>query len=174
MAKKVKLAPSGDNPANPPKSAQAKAQDDQVMAVRPPFAPPYPLILYPPRLLTHPQPQPQHSHTNPSVQTNNSSIVSKRSVEKLYYADEPHFFRYFVKKFQRRAPLINRGYWLRLRAIDVLVRDFLKAARGRGKRGVVVNLGCGRFVLCLSFLPFSFFFFFLLFSPFSVFLSPLL
>ncbi|KAM3499018.1 hypothetical protein MY10362_007696 [Beauveria mimosiformis] len=41
--------------------------------------------------------------------TNSSSIVSKRSVERLYYPDEPHYFRYFVKKFQRRAPLINRG-----------------------------------------------------------------
>jgi hypothetical protein len=92
-----------------------------------------------------------HFLTPPPTQTNNSSIVSKRSVEKLYYADEPHFFRYFVKKFQRRAPLINRGYWLRLRAIDVLVRDFLRGARGRGKRGVVVNLGCGRLVLfCYS------------------------
>jgi tRNA wybutosine-synthesizing protein 4 len=78
------------------------------------------------------------------LQTNNSSIVSKRSVEKLYNPHEPHFFRYFVHKFQRRAPLINRGYWLRLRAIDVLVRDFLRGARGRGKRAVVVNLGCGR------------------------------
>jgi hypothetical protein len=28
----------------------------------------------------------------------------------------------------------------------VLVRDFLKAAKTRGKRGVVVNLGCGRLV----------------------------
>jgi hypothetical protein len=82
-------------------------------------------------------------------QTNNSSIVSKRSVEKLYYPDEPHFFRYFVKKFQRRAPLINRGYWLRLRAIDVLVRDFLRGAKARGRRGVVVNLGCGRSVASL-------------------------
>ncbi|TVY41335.1 tRNA wybutosine-synthesizing protein [Lachnellula subtilissima] len=44
--------------------------------------------------------------------TNNSSIVSKRSVERLYFPDEPHFFRYFVKKPQRRSPLINRGYWL--------------------------------------------------------------
>ncbi|KAM5357826.1 hypothetical protein ACJZ2D_015869 [Fusarium nematophilum] len=54
--------------------------------------------------------------------TNSSSIVSKRSVERLYYPNELHFFRYFVTKFQRRAPLINRGYWLRLRAIDVIVR----------------------------------------------------
>ncbi|KAK3997186.1 putative leucine carboxyl methyltransferase 2 [Cladorrhinum sp. PSN332] len=109
-------------PPNPngqlPKSAQAKAQDDQVMG------------------------------------TNSSSIVSKRSVEKLYYASEPHFFRYFVKKFQRRAPLINRGYWLRLRVIDVLVRDFLRRPLREGKkRKVVVNLGCGSDVLpwqCLT------------------------
>ncbi|EEU42559.1 uncharacterized protein NECHADRAFT_47919 [Fusarium vanettenii 77-13-4] len=55
--------------------------------------------------------------------TNSSSIVSKRSVERLYYPHELHFFRYFVPKFQRRAPLINRGYWLRLRAIDVIVHS---------------------------------------------------
>ncbi|GJN78048.1 tRNA methyltransferase ppm2 [Purpureocillium lilacinum] len=73
--------------------------------------------------------------------TNSSSIVSKRSVERLYYPDETHFFRYFVKKFQRRAPLINRGYWLRLRAIDVVVRQFLTRPSGRKK--LVINLGCG-------------------------------
>ncbi|KAK4190317.1 putative leucine carboxyl methyltransferase 2 [Podospora australis] len=93
--------------------------------------------------------------------TNNSSIVSKRSVEKLYFpSEEPEFFRYFVKKFQRRAPLINRGYWLRLRVIDVLVRNFLlredlrKGKDGKEeKKKVVVNLGCGSDVLpwqCLT------------------------
>ncbi|GAB7352479.1 hypothetical protein MBLNU459_g2886t2 [Dothideomycetes sp. NU459] len=43
------------------------------------------------------------------MDTNSSSIVSKRSVEKLYYAGEAEYFRYFVRKFQRRSPLINRG-----------------------------------------------------------------
>ncbi|KAK5000385.1 tRNA methyltransferase ppm2 [Elasticomyces elasticus] len=75
------------------------------------------------------------------MDTNSSSIVSKRSVEKLYHTGEPEYFRYFVKKFQRRSPLINRGYWLRMRAIDHVVRTFLnKQSR---KRKVVVNLGCG-------------------------------
>ncbi|KAK3386929.1 hypothetical protein B0H63DRAFT_412060 [Podospora didyma] len=113
-------------------------------------------------------------------QTNNSSIVSKRSVEKLYYPHEPHYFRFFVKKFQRRSPLINKGYHLRMHVIDVLVRRFLQAptaplplalaAGGRGLMGddggggggkkkkikVVVNLGCGSDVLpwqCLSRYP---------------------
>ncbi|KAI7777459.1 hypothetical protein LA080_003500 [Diaporthe eres] len=75
------------------------------------------------------------------MNTNNSSIVSKRSVERLYYPDEAHFFRFFVKKFQRRAPLINRGYHLRLHVIDVTLRDFLR--RPSEKRKVIVNLGCG-------------------------------
>ncbi|KAI0843759.1 LCM-domain-containing protein [Hypoxylon sp. FL0890] len=77
--------------------------------------------------------------------TNSSSIVSKRSVERIYYPDEPHFFRFFVKKFQRRAPLINRGYYIRLHVIDVAVRRFLE--RPSEKKKVVVNLGCGSDVL---------------------------
>ncbi|KAK4455625.1 methyltransferase [Podospora aff. communis PSN243] len=126
MAQKKKPQPSPDGSTPPPtKSAQARAQDDQVMA------------------------------------TNNSSIVSKRSVEKLYYPNEPHFFRFFVKKFQRRAPLINRGYHFRLHVIDVLVRNFLRAlskpgTNGKPKKKVVVNLGCGSDVLpwqCLTRYP---------------------
>ncbi|KAK3683685.1 hypothetical protein B0T22DRAFT_383634 [Podospora appendiculata] len=103
--------------------------------------------------------------TKKNTQTNNSSIVSKRSVEKLYYPDEAHFFRFFVKKFQRRAPLINRGYHFRLHVIDVLVRKFLKrrsadegaaAAGVPGRKKVVVNLGCGSDVIpwqCLTRYP---------------------
>ncbi|KXH65396.1 leucine carboxyl methyltransferase [Colletotrichum salicis] len=77
--------------------------------------------------------------------TNNSSIVSKRSVEHLYYPDEPHYFQFFVKKFRRRAPLVNRGYHLRLKVIDTLVRRFLEKPSTRKK--VIVNLGCGSDVL---------------------------
>ncbi|PVH80226.1 LCM-domain-containing protein [Cadophora sp. DSE1049] len=73
--------------------------------------------------------------------TNSSSIVSKRSVERLYFPNEAHFFRYFVKKPQRRSPLINRGYWLRMKAIDQVVRQFL--GKDSKKQKVVINLGCG-------------------------------
>lgn len=73
--------------------------------------------------------------------TNNSSIVSKRSVEKLYLPEPHHFFRYFVKKPIRRAPTINRGYWLRMRAVDWVVRQFLEKPSDHGK--VIINLGCG-------------------------------
>ncbi|KAF2240086.1 LCM-domain-containing protein [Viridothelium virens] len=75
------------------------------------------------------------------METNNSCIVSKRSVEKLYRSDEPEFFRYFVKKFQRRSPLINRGYWLRMKAIEHVILSFLNAPSTKHK--LVINLGCG-------------------------------
>lgn len=73
--------------------------------------------------------------------TNNSSIVSKRSVERLYY-EEPHFFRHFVKKPQRRSPLINRGYWLRMHAVEQVVRQFLLKPSEKCKK-IVLNLGSG-------------------------------
>ncbi|OKL56224.1 tRNA wybutosine-synthesizing protein 4 [Talaromyces atroroseus] len=81
--------------------------------------------------------------------TNNSSIVSKRSVE-LRYFPQNQFFRYFVKKPQRRAPLINRGYWLRMHAIAETVRQFLENSDTRPK--FVLNLGCGYDPLAFQFL----------------------
>jgi tRNA wybutosine-synthesizing protein 4 len=77
------------------------------------------------------------SHSTERSQTNNSSIISKRSVERLYLS-EPHFFRYFVRKPQRRSPTINRGYWLRMRAVEHVVREFLGAAEASGESGVWV------------------------------------
>lgn len=120
--------------APPSKAERSQALDDLIMGVS----------IYP-----HPH-TPLLTHIS---QTNSSSIVSKRSVERLYYPDEPHYFRYFVSKFQRRAPLINRGYWLRLRAVDVLVRQFLAKTASSSPtlpspaRKVVINLGCGSDVL---------------------------
>jgi tRNA wybutosine-synthesizing protein 4 len=76
-----------------------------------------------------------------SIATNDYSIVSKRSVEKIYTPDDPAFLKPFVPKFKRRAPLINRGYWLRTKAIESKIVRFLSRYRTRPK--VVVNLGCG-------------------------------
>lgn len=59
----------------------------------------------------------------------------------MYYPDKKQFFRFFVKKFQQKAPLINRGYHLTLHVIDVILRNFLKTPSTKKK--VVVNLGAG-------------------------------
>jgi tRNA wybutosine-synthesizing protein 4 len=68
-------------------------------------------------------------------------IVSKRCVEKLYHQNEPSFYKPFVSKFKRRSPLISRGYWLRMKAVDSTIEAFLQ--RPTDKKMVVMNLGCG-------------------------------
>ncbi|KAL8830090.1 MAG: hypothetical protein Q9170_005893 [Blastenia crenularia] len=82
----------------------------------------------------------KHSQDEKVMETNNSSIVSKRSVERLYYP-KPHFFQYFVKRPLRRSPLINRGYWFRMHLIESKVLEFLSEFTKKHK--IVVNLGCG-------------------------------
>ena len=67
--------------------------------------------------------------------------MSKRCVSKLYLSDEPDFYEPFAPKHVRRNPLINRGYWLRMHAIEQVVKRFLE--EDDGKKKVVVNLGCG-------------------------------
>ncbi|KAF3203075.1 tRNA methyltransferase ppm2 [Orbilia oligospora] len=68
--------------------------------------------------------------------------VDNRSVEKLYVPDRTgHLLRHFVPKFQRRSPLINRGYWLRMELVKQTVEEFLSSNTGVTKH--LVNLGCG-------------------------------
>jgi len=58
--------------------------------------------------------------------TNDSSIVSKRSVERMGYdvrSAHHQFLRYFVKNPARRAPLINIGYFTRMKAIEKVVGE---------------------------------------------------
>jgi tRNA wybutosine-synthesizing protein 4 len=76
-------------------------------------------------------------------ETNSSSILSKRSVERLYLEPgKKEFFKYFVTKDARRSPLINRNYWIRMEAIEQAVLFHLNRRVGERKK-VVVNLGCG-------------------------------
>ena len=76
--------------------------------------------------------------------TNNSSIVSKRSVEMIYNpVTEPKardWFRFFVPKGKRRSPAINRGYWVRMESIKQAVHRIQNQYRDTVR---VVNLGCG-------------------------------
>ena len=79
------------------------------------------------------------------MDTNNSSIVSKRSVEKFYRPDDVGYHRCFVNKFKRRSPLINRGYWLRMKAVESTVARLL--SKSTAKKRLVINLGCGQYVV---------------------------
>lgn len=83
--------------------------------------------------------------------TNDDSVVSKRSAVQLRYFDDP-FLRHFVKKPTRRSPLINRGYYLRMKVITSLVSDAVRhfkhvaaadSALAGGRPIQVISLGAG-------------------------------
>ncbi|KAH3675897.1 hypothetical protein WICMUC_002467 [Wickerhamomyces mucosus] len=96
-----------------------------------------------------------------SVQgTNDYSIVSKRSVEKLYSGPLsedptrviPHYFQHFVKKAARRSPAINRGYWTRMESIKNSSYKIIQDSVSKGKKVVVINLGAGYDPLAFQYL----------------------
>ncbi|CUM67858.1 uncharacterized protein PRCAT00005567001 [Priceomyces carsonii] len=77
--------------------------------------------------------------------TNNSSIVSKRSVEMLYTnkldLDVGEWFKYFVPKCKRRSPAINRGYWIRMESIKQIIMKIID--KNPNEKVHIINLGCG-------------------------------
>lgn len=88
--------------------------------------------------------------------TNDSSIVSKRSVERLYWSKRApgvsghiiedsksiaEFFRPFVAKPQRRSPNINRGYWTRMEAIMNHIEFTIESSPC--PKNVIIGLGAG-------------------------------
>ncbi|KAH3684978.1 hypothetical protein WICPIJ_004057 [Wickerhamomyces pijperi] len=89
--------------------------------------------------------------------TNDYSIVSKRSVEKLYTANSaksniPHYFQHFVKKHARRSPAINRGYWTRMESIKRTSYEIIHQSVKQGMKCVVINLGAGYDPLAFQYL----------------------
>ena len=72
--------------------------------------------------------------------TNDDAVLSKRSANKMgYFSDD--YLRFFSKKLIRRAPLINRGYYLRVLAIRKIIQWFLDIFPDSHLQ--VVSLGCG-------------------------------
>ncbi|GBG24562.1 Leucine carboxyl methyltransferase 1 [Hondaea fermentalgiana] len=72
--------------------------------------------------------------------TSDDAAVSKLSACLLgYYEDD--FMRIFVGKETRRSPLINRGYFARVAAMDMIIERFMEATAS-GQRQIVV-LGAG-------------------------------
>ncbi|XP_047671365.1 tRNA wybutosine-synthesizing protein 4 isoform X2 [Tachysurus fulvidraco] len=73
--------------------------------------------------------------------TNDSSVVSKVSAAAQgYFHDD--FLRHFVGKVARRAPLINRGYYIRWKAVDHCVKRFLCVTDACDRRQIL-TLGAG-------------------------------
>ncbi|XP_028663349.1 tRNA wybutosine-synthesizing protein 4 [Erpetoichthys calabaricus] len=73
--------------------------------------------------------------------TNDSSIVSKCSAAGLGYFED-NFLKCFVQKTVRRSPLINRGYYIRAKAMSHCQMKFLQATQGHPRRQIL-SLGAG-------------------------------
>ncbi|XP_029385841.1 tRNA wybutosine-synthesizing protein 4 [Echeneis naucrates] len=83
-----------------------------------------------------------HRGRDSAVQgTNDSSVVSKLSAAAQGYFHDA-FLQHFVCKVSRRAPLINRGYYVRWRAVDHCVRRFLQITESCCRRQIL-SLGAG-------------------------------
>lgn len=90
--------------------------------------------------------------------TNDYSIVSKRSVEKLYTSKlnpECHeWFKHVVSEDRRRSPSINRGYWIRMESIRRFVDNIIESRDFLDQKISIINLGCGYDTLPFQLLDF--------------------
>lgn len=57
--------------------------------------------------------------------TNDDAAECKASAVNLGYWKDP-YVKYFVKKTERKAPEINRGYYARVKVVRSLIKKFLK------------------------------------------------
>lgn len=74
--------------------------------------------------------------------TAGDASLCKLSASMLGYFHDP-FVRFFVKAPSRRMPIINRGYYARVAAVESLVTRFLASDGADGGKKQVVILGAG-------------------------------
>ncbi|XP_038207849.1 leucine carboxyl methyltransferase 1 [Zerene cesonia] len=73
------------------------------------------------------------------IATNTDATECKRcAVELGYWKDE--YISYFAKHVDRKAPEINRGYYARVKAMEMFIHQFLERC---GTKCQIINLGCG-------------------------------
>lgn len=74
--------------------------------------------------------------------TNDDSVVSKRSCVTLGYMDDV-YLRIFVKAKARRSPLINRGYYLRMKVMNDIISRSISILCKAHDSIQVISLGAG-------------------------------
>ncbi|XP_026758456.2 leucine carboxyl methyltransferase 1 [Galleria mellonella] len=73
------------------------------------------------------------------IATNTDATECKRcAVELGYWKDD--YIPYFIRHVDRKAPEINRGYYARVRAMEMFIHQFIERC---GTKCQIINLGCG-------------------------------
>lgn len=92
--------------------------------------------------------------------TNNDATECKLGAVQLGYWADP-YVRFFARRAERRAPEINRGYYARVRAVEMFIHQFLEVRSARRPTGpglcsAVPSFSLSSLHLCLYLLPMSF------------------
>lgn len=61
------------------------------------------------------------------IATNNDASECKKCAVNLGYWDDK-YISYFVKNCERKAPEINRGYYARVKGVELFIDKFLKVS----------------------------------------------
>ncbi|CAI5735637.1 unnamed protein product [Peronospora destructor] len=85
-------------------------------------------------------------HDGAVMETAADASLCKLSASHLGYYKDP-YVQFFVKIPSRRMPIINRGYYARVTAVESLVTKFLSAGDPELKKQVVI-LGAGLDTMC--------------------------
>ncbi|KAI9205854.1 S-adenosyl-L-methionine-dependent methyltransferase [Polychytrium aggregatum] len=81
-----------------------------------------------------------HDSQDESIRgTNDDAVISRASAVEMGYLSDP-FIKWFVRRGAKRPPIINRGTYSRVRALDDLTAKFLKT---NPESKQVVSLGAG-------------------------------
>ncbi|XP_044742699.1 leucine carboxyl methyltransferase 1 [Chrysoperla carnea] len=75
----------------------------------------------------------------PIQATNDDASECKRCAVQLGYWQD-NYITLFIKPTERRTPEINRGYYARVKGVEMFIEKFLKKA---GDQAQIINLGCG-------------------------------
>jgi len=74
------------------------------------------------------------------VKTTDDALISKASCAKLGYYKDPYSIA-MCRNPSARTPLINRGYWARIKFVETVVEDFLKLYKNTAVN--ILSLGAG-------------------------------
>ena len=78
------------------------------------------------------------------IGTGNDAILCKLSCIQLKYFNDPFISQLFKNKKVRRSPIINRGYWVRVKTFDSLILNFLNSKlTGNNDKKQIISLGAG-------------------------------
>lgn len=75
------------------------------------------------------------------TRTDDDALAARASAAKVGYLNDP-YIKYFVKTVDRKAPVINRGTYVRTVAIDRIIESFLADASASSPKQIV-SLGAG-------------------------------